>query len=74
MDSVFTNSGALHQTVRDVAKTQELSDITLIHLIETQQETFANMHDCVGEMKSYLVQMLVAILKVLGRGWTKPRS
>jgi len=59
MDGVSTNSGALHQIVRDVAKTQEQCDITLIRLIETQRETFASMHDCVGEMKSYVGQMLV---------------
>jgi len=54
------NSGALHQIVRDAAKTQELSDVTLIHLIKIQQETFTSMHDCVGEKKYYKVQMLVA--------------
>ena len=67
MDSVFTNSSALHHTVRDMAKTQDLSNITLTHLIETQLEIFENMCGCVREMKSCRVQMLVVTLTVLGK-------
>jgi hypothetical protein len=58
MDGVSMNSGAPHQIVRDMAKTQELCDVTLIRLIETRQKTFASTRDCVGEMKSYMGQML----------------
>jgi hypothetical protein len=68
MDGASMNSGALRQTVRDAAKTQEQSDVTSIHLIEIQLEIFASMHDCVGEMKYYEVQMLVVTWTVLGKG------
>jgi len=67
MDGVFTNSSALHHTVRDTAKTQDLSDVTLTHLIETQLEIFENMRGCVGEMKSCRVQILAVTLTVLGK-------
>jgi hypothetical protein len=67
MDGVFMNSSALHHTVRDVVKTQELSDVTLTSLIETQPEIFANMHGFVGEMKFYVVQMIAETLKVRGK-------
>jgi len=74
MDSVFMNSSVLHHIVRDAAKTPGLFNVTLIHLIEIQLETFANMRGCVGEKKSCVVRMLVVTLTVLGKGWTKLRS
>jgi hypothetical protein len=74
MDSVFMNSCALHHIVRDTAKTRGLFDVTLIHLIEIQLETFANTCGCAGEKKSCMVQMLAVTLTVLKKGWTKLRS
>jgi hypothetical protein len=68
MDGVPMNSGALQQTVRDVAKTQELSDVTSTRQIEIRQEIFASMHGCVGGMKSYKGQMLVVTWTVPGKG------
>ena len=67
MDGMFINSDALHHTLRDVVKIQELSNITLTSLIETQLEIFANMCSFVGEMKFYVVQMIVETLKVHGK-------
>jgi hypothetical protein len=61
------NFSALHQTVRDVAKTQELCDVTLIHLIETLPEIFGNMRGCVGEMKFCVAQMIAVTSKVHGK-------
>ena len=67
MDGVFTNSSALHHTVRDVAKTQDLSDVTLTRLIKTQPEIFANMHSYIGEMKSYVVLLCMCSIRARQR-------
>lgn len=68
MVSMSMNSSALHQVVRNVEKTQELSDVTLINPIEIPQEIFASMRDVVGEMKYYVVQIIVVTCKILGKG------
>ena len=68
MVGVSMNSSALHQIVRDVEKTQELSDVTLINPIKIPWEIFASMRDIVGETRYYVVQMSVVIWKVLGKG------
>ncbi len=74
MDGVFMNSCALHHIVRDAAKIRGLFDVTLIHLIKIQLETFENTRGCAGEKKSCMVQMLAVTLTVLEKGWTKLRS
>ena len=73
MVGVSMNSSALHQIVRDVEKTQELSNVTLINPIEIPWEIFASMRDIVGETRYYVVQINVVTWKVLGKGLTDVR-